>query len=119
MPRVKYSVGSKKRRKKVLKRAKGFWGRRSKLYRVAKTTLLKSLQYAYRDRKVKKREFRKLWITRISAACKQRDMSYSRFIAGLDKANILLNRKVLAYLAVHDSQAFDDIIAMVKKAGEK
>ncbi len=115
MPRAKYSVPSKKRRKKVLKLAKGFWGRKSKLYRVAKTTLLKALQYAYRDRKVKKREFRNLWIARISAACKQRNISYSRFIQGLKKSNILLNRKILAYLAVNDSEAFDKIVETAKK----
>lgn len=118
MPRAKYSVPSRKRRKKILKMAKGFWGRKSKLYRVAKTTLLKALQYAYRDRKVKKREFRKLWITRISAACKQRNISYSKFINGLKKANILINRKILAYLAVNDKEVFDKIVETVKTKAE-
>ncbi len=115
MARAKYSVPSRKRRKKILKSAKGFWGRRSKLYRVAKTTILKALQYSYRDRKNKKRNIRGLWISRISAACKSRELSYSKFINLLKKSNIILNRKILAYIAANDGETFDKIVETVKK----
>lgn len=115
MARAKYAVPSRKRRKKILKLTKGFWGTRSKLYRVAKTILMKSLQYAYRDRKVKKRVFRRLWITRISILAKKYGISYSKFINGLKKSNIVLNRKILAYLAVNDEPVFAKIIEKVKE----
>ncbi|MFH1413622.1 MAG: 50S ribosomal protein L20 [Candidatus Omnitrophota bacterium] len=115
MAKVKHSVASRKRKKKVLKKAKGYWGDRSKQYQQARRTLMHALVYAYRDRRVKKREFRKLWITRINAACRVSGIQYSRFISGLKKAKINLDRKVLADLAVKDSQAFKKLVEIVKK----
>jgi len=115
MSRVKKSSSSKKRRKKVLKMAKGARGGRSKLYRSALETVRKGMQYSYRDRKQKKREFRKLWIARISAACKQRRLSYNKFMNGLMKANIRLNRKILSEIAINDSKTFDKLVAVVKQ----
>ena len=108
--------GSKRKehRKKILKQAKGFWGRRGTNYKAAKDAVAKSLSYAYRDRRDRKGDFRKLWIIRINAACRQEGISYSRFIAGLDKAGIIINRKVLAHLAAEDAQAFKEIVAKVK-----
>lgn len=114
MSRVKTSVTTRKRRKKVLKQAKGYWGRRSKLYKTAKETLMRALQYAYRDRKAKKRIFRSLWIIRINAACKSHNISYNAFMAALKKANIILNRKILAFIAMEDPQGFE---AIIKEAG--
>lgn len=120
MSRTKRSVASKERRKKVLKQAKGARGGRSKLYITALETVRRALQYNYRDRKKKKSEFRKLWITRISAACKQRDISYSRFIGGLEKAGIKINRKILADIAVKDPEVFDAIVNAAKETlGQK
>lgn len=116
MSRVKNSVTTRRRRKKVLKQAKGYWGRKSKLFKTAKEAVMRALQYAYRDRKVRKRDFRTLWITRINAACRNRNISYSKFIAGIKKANINLNRKILAYLAVEDSQSFDKVAEEARKA---
>jgi len=113
MPRAVDGTRHKNRRKKVLKLAKGYWGRRSKLYRTAKDAVAKSLSYAYRDRKVKKREFRSLWITRISAGCRAEGMSYSRFMNGLKRANVQVNRKALSNLAIEDRDAFR---ALVEKA---
>ncbi|MFH1354911.1 MAG: 50S ribosomal protein L20 [Candidatus Omnitrophota bacterium] len=115
MAKVKHSVASRKRKKKVLKKAKGYWGDRSKQYQQARRTLMHALVYAYRDRRVKKREFRKLWITRINAACRVSGIQYSRFISGLKKAKINLDRKVLADLAVKDSQAFKKLVEIAKK----
>ncbi len=109
MSRVK-NLATGKRRKKVLKQAKGYWGRKSKLYKTANETVLRALQYAYRDRKVNKRNFRSLWITRINAACHTRNISYSKFIAGIKKANITLNRKILAYIAMEDPESFNSIV---------
>lgn len=103
-------------KKRLFKRAKGFRGGRGTLLRTVKETLLRSEAYAYRDRRVKKREFRRLWITRITAACKQRDIRYSQFIHGLKKAEIELDRKQLSELAIHDPQAFDAIVAQAKTA---
>ncbi len=110
MPRAKTAVPKKRRRKKILKLAKGYHGKRSRTYRYAKQTLIKALVYAYRDRKAKKREFRKLWITRISAACKMNGISYSKFMNALKKANIRLDRKVLAQIAIEDSEGFKKIV---------
>jgi large subunit ribosomal protein L20 len=114
MPRAKKSSASRKRRKKVLKRARGARGGRSKLYRTAEETTKKALTYAYRDRKRKKRDFRKLWIRRISTACEDNGIFYSRFINGLKKNKIELNRKMLAELAVTDKKAFSELAAMAK-----
>jgi len=108
--------GSKRKehRKKILKQAKGYWGRRHSNYKTAKDAVAKALSYAYRDRKDRKGDFRKLWIIRINAACREEGLSYSRFIAGLDKAGIIINRKALAFLAVHDAPAFKAVIDKVK-----
>lgn len=114
MPRSVNAVASRERRKKILKAAKGYWGRRSNVYTVAKNAVEKGMQYAYRDRKVKKREFRALWIQRINAGAREYDMSYSQFMGALKKNNIELNRKVLADLAMNDPAAFKAIVAKVK-----
>ncbi|MGE4357721.1 MAG: 50S ribosomal protein L20, partial [Candidatus Omnitrophota bacterium] len=100
--------------KKMLKQAKGYWGLRSKLYRRAKETVQRALVYSYRDRRAKKRQFRRLWITRISIACKNHGISYNRFINGLKKAKIELDRKILADLAVNDSAVFSKLVEMSK-----
>jgi len=115
MPRAKSSVVSRKRHKKVLKLAKGYFGSKSKLYRVARQQVMKSLMYAYRDRKARKREFRKLWITRINAAARIHGLSYSRMMNGLKKAGIEINRKMLADLAVNDKNAFAELVELAKK----
>ena len=115
MPRAKSSVVSRKRHKKVLKLTRGYRGAKSKLFRVANQQLLKSLTYAYRDRKARKREFRKLWITRINAATRMNGMSYSKFMHGLKNAGIEVNRKILADLAVNDKKAFNDLVELAKK----
>ena len=114
MPRVKNSVASRRRRKKVLQRAKGYWGGKSRLYKTAKESVERAMLYAYRDRRVRKREFRKLWITRINAAVRPYGLSYSKFIHLLDKNNIRLNRKALADLAVSDPVAFSKIVETVR-----
>lgn len=114
MPRSVNSVASRRRRKKVLKQAKGYFGRRKNVYTVAKNAVEKGLQYAYRDRKQKKRNFRALWIARINAAVRAEGMSYSQFIHKLDEANIHLNRKVLADLAMNQPEAFKAIVDKVK-----
>ncbi|WP_086306733.1 MULTISPECIES: 50S ribosomal protein L20 [Campylobacter] len=116
MARVKTGVVRRHRHKKVLKLARGFYSARHKHFRKAKEQLERSLVYAYRDRRAKKRDFRRLWIIRINAACRLNDISYSRFINGLKKANIELDRKVLANLAMNDAAAFASIVAEVKKA---
>ncbi|ARQ96813.1 MULTISPECIES: 50S ribosomal protein L20 [Campylobacter] len=116
MARVKTGVVRRRRHKKVLKLARGFYSARHKHFRKAKEQLERSLVYAYRDRRAKKRDFRRLWIIRINAACRLNDISYSRFINGLKKANIELDRKVLANLAMNDAAAFASIVAEVKKA---
>jgi len=115
MVRVKRGVTAKKRHKKVISKVKGYYGARRKVFRVAKQALIKSGVYAYRDRKRRKRDFRKLWIIRINAATRIRGLSYSRFILGLNKANINLNRKILSDMAVHDELAFDIIFSKVKE----
>lgn len=114
MPRSVNAVASRRRRKKIMNLAKGYWGSRSKVYTVAKNTVEKGLQYAFRDRKVKKREFRALWIQRINAATREHGMSYSQFIGKLANKNIGLNRKVLADLAMNDPKAFKAIVDAVK-----
>ena len=114
MPRVKNSVKTRRRRKKILKLAKGYFGSKSKLFRVANQQVLKSLSYAYRDRKARKREFRKLWITRINAAARNNGLSYSRFMEGLKKAGVEINRKMLADLAVNDPVAFSTLVKVAQ-----
>lgn len=106
MPRVKRGVTARARHKKVLKQAKGYYGARSRIYRVAKQAVIKAGQYAYRDRRQRKRQFRALWIVRINAAAREFGLSYSRFINGLKKASVEIDRKVLADLAVRDKEAF-------------
>lgn len=112
--RIKRATNAVKKRRKILKQAKGYRGAKSKLYRVAREQVMKSGMYAYIGRKQKKRDFRALWITRINAACRLNDISYSRFIAGLKAKNIDLNRKVLADIAVRDPQAFAELVKQVK-----
>jgi large subunit ribosomal protein L20 len=116
MPRSKSGTIHKRRVKSVLNKTKGFRGARSKLYRTAKNAMFKSLSYAYSGRKQKKRHFRQLWIARINAVCRNNDISYSRFIYGLDKAGIEINRKTLANLAITDPKAFEQLIETAKKA---
>ncbi len=115
MPRVKRGNKARKRRKKVLKNAKGYFGSKSKLFRPAKQQVMKSLEYAYRDRKNKKREFRRLWITRINAAARNNGLSYSRLINGLKQANVELDRKIMADLAVNDKEAFARLVELAKE----
>ncbi|MEN9681558.1 MAG: hypothetical protein RLZ25_391 [Pseudomonadota bacterium] len=109
MPRVKRGVTAKARHKKVLKQAKGYYGARSRIYRVAKQAVIKAGQYAYRDRRQRKRQFRSLWIVRINAAAREFGLSYSRFIDGLNKASVAIDRKVLADIAVYDKEAFAEL----------
>ena len=116
MARVKRGVQARKRHKKVLKLAKGYYNARRKIYRVAKQAVIKAGQYAYRDRKARKRTFRALWITRINAGARNNGMSYSRFINGLKKADISLDRKVLADMAVHDKAGFAAVVEQAKVA---
>ncbi|HHZ88081.1 MAG TPA: 50S ribosomal protein L20 [Chromatiaceae bacterium] len=116
MARVKRGVTARKRHNKVLKEAKGYRGARSRVYRVAKQAVIKAGQYAYRDRRQRKRQFRTLWISRINAAARECGMSYSRLIDGLNKASIEVDRKVLADIAVHDSDAFASIADKAKAA---
>ncbi len=116
MPRVKRSVHARKKRRKVLEQAKGYWGLKHSSYRRAKEQVEKSLVYAYRDRKAKKRTFRRLWIMRINAAARQHGLSYNQFVAGCRAANIELDRKVLADLAVDDPAAFGAIAEQAKAA---
>ena len=114
MPRSVNAVASRKRRKKILKAARGYFGARSKVYTVAKNAVEKAMSYAYRDRRNKKRTFRRLWITRINAATRMHDMNYSKFMHGLKKAEIDLNRKVLADMAMNHPEVFTDIVNKVK-----
>jgi large subunit ribosomal protein L20 len=106
MPRVKRGVVARQRRKKILKQAKGYYGARSRTFKVAKQAVIKAGQYAYRDRRQRKRQFRSLWIVRINAGAREHGLSYSRFIAGLKKAGIEVDRRVLADLALHEKEAF-------------
>ena len=115
MPRVKGGYVTRQRRKKVLKLAKGYFGSKHTLYKTAHEQVMRSLAYAYRDRKARKRDFRKLWIQRINAACKLNDMKYSRFINGLNRAGIEVNRKMLAEMAVNDAQGFAQLVELAKQ----
>lgn len=115
MARVKGGMNAKRKHNKVLKLAKGFRGARSKQYRVAKQSVMRALTESYRGRKEKKRQFRELWITRINAACRLNDISYSKFMYGLKKANVLINRKILAELAVSDEKAFAKLAETAKE----
>jgi len=116
MARIKRAVNAHKKRRKVLKLAKGYWGAKSKQYRTASEQVRRSLRYAYIGRKLRKRDFRRLWITRINAAARLSGMSYSTFISGLKKKNIEVNRKMLADLAVNDAAAFAQLVDIAKKA---
>jgi large subunit ribosomal protein L20 len=116
MPRSKKGAAKRQAKKRLFRRVKGYVGARSKLYRVAKQSRMKGDQFAFRDRRAKKRDFRRLWITRISAACRMRDIAYSVFVNGLKKAGIALDRKVLADLALNDPKAFDAVVAEVRGA---
>ena len=120
MARVKNGATTKARHKKVLKQAKGYFGSKHRLYKTAKEQLMHSGQYAFRDRKQKKRDFRKLWITRINAACRANEISYSRFIEGLTKAGVEVNRKMLSEIAINDPKAFSELVKVAKdgKAGK-
>lgn len=117
MTRVKSGVQTKRRHKKILKEASGYFGSKHRLYKSAKEQLMHAGVYAYRDRRQKKREFRKLWITRINAACRMNDISYSKFINGLNKAGIEINRKMLSEIAINDMDAFKELVN-VAKTGE-
>jgi large subunit ribosomal protein L20 len=116
MARVKGAMATRKRRNKVLKLAKGYWGAKSKHFKMAKEAVMKSGNYAYIGRRLKKRDFRKLWITRISAACKMNGMNYSTFMNGLKKAGITLNRKMLSEIAIADEAAFKALVEKAKAA---
>jgi large subunit ribosomal protein L20 len=116
MPRAKTGTVRRAKHKKILKRAKGFWGLRSRSFRVAQQTLLNAADYSYRDRRDKKNIFRRLWIARINAAARQEGLSYSRFIAGLRRSNVELDRKVLADLAVREPEAFRSLVEVAKGA---
>ena len=116
MARIKRAVNSLKKRRKVMKLAKGYWGAKSKQYRAASEQVARSLRYAYEGRKLRKRDFRRLWITRINAAARINGMSYSKFICGLKKAGIDLNRKMLAEIAVSDKAAFTALVEKAKAA---
>ncbi len=115
MPRSRNKVASRERRRKILKQAKGYWGRRKNVYRVAKNAVEKAMLYQYRDRKVRKREFRKLWIMRINAAARQNGTTYSKLMGALNKKEVKINRKVLADLAVNDADAFAVIVKHATK----
>ena len=116
MARVKGGTVARARRKKTLKEAKGYFGSKHRLYKTAKEQLLHSGVYAYRDRRQKKRDFRKLWITRINAACRENEISYSKFMNGLNKAGLIVNRKMLAELAIDSPKAFSDLVVIAKDA---
>ena len=116
MPRSRKGAARHRKHKRVLRAARGYWGGRHRLYSVAKVALMRAQRYAYRDRRVKKRFFRSLWIARINAAVREQGLSYSRFIAGLTKSGIALDRRSLAELAVRDRAAFDEVVATVKAA---
>ena len=116
MTRVKGGTVARARRKKVLKEAKGYFGSKHRLYKTAHEQVMHSGQYAYRDRRQNKRNFRKLWITRINAACRENEISYSKFINGLNKAGVTINRKMLSELAIDNKQAFSDLVTIAKDA---
>ncbi|MEI8173177.1 MAG: 50S ribosomal protein L20 [Deltaproteobacteria bacterium] len=114
MSRVKRGVNAKKKRRKILKLAKGYFGARSRLLRTATEAVDRAMKYAYRDRRVRKRDFRKLWIARINAAARSQDITYSRLIDGMNKAGVEINRKILSDIAIHDPQAFSAIVNVAK-----
>jgi len=114
MPRVKRAITAKKKRRKILRMAKGFFGARSRLLRTATEAVDRAMKYAYRDRRVRKRDFRKLWIARINAAARLNGISYSRLIDGIKKAHVAIDRKMLADLAVHDPKGFSQIVSLAK-----
>ncbi|MBR5308455.1 MAG: 50S ribosomal protein L20 [Clostridia bacterium] len=116
MARVKGAIMTRKRRNRVLKAAKGYWGSKSKHFKMAKQAVLKSGNYAFAGRKLKKRDFRRLWISRISAACKANDINYSKFMNGLKKAGVTLNRKMLSEIAIADKAAFTALVEQAKAA---
>ena len=116
MARIKRGVSTRRRHKKIMKWAKGYHGSRSKTFRVANQAVMRAWQYAYAHRRLRKRDFRKLWIARINAACRQNDMSYSTFIYGLKVAGIEINRKMLADLAINDEKAFADLVQLAKES---
>ena len=116
MARVKTGTITKARRKKILKKAKGYFGSKHRLFKTAKEQVMHSGKYAYRDRRANKRNFRKIWITRINAACRENEISYSKFIDGLNKAGVVINRKMLSELAISDPKAFSDIVKVAKDA---
>jgi len=115
MPRATYGAARHRRKVRVFRAAKGYHAARSKLYRTAKEAVVRAGVYSYRDRRRRKRDFRSLWITRLTAACRQRGIAYSRFLFGLHQANVALNRKMLSELAIHDPQAFDAVVEVAKK----
>ena len=115
MAKIKHSVATRKRKKKLLKKTKGYWGDRSKQFQQAKRALMHALVYAYRDRRVRKREFRSLWIARINAACRQAGITYSVFMNGLKKSKVAIDRKILADLAVRDNKAFAKLVEIAKE----
>lgn len=116
MARIKRGVSTRRRHKKIMKLAKGYHGSRSKTFRVANQAVMRAWQYAYAHRRLRKRDFRKLWIARINAACRQNEMSYSTFIHGLKVAGIEINRKMLADLAINDEKAFADLVQLAKES---
>ena len=116
MARVKTGYTTKRRHKKILKQAKGYFGSKHRLYKTAKEQLMHSGVYAFRDRRAKKRDFRKLWITRINAECRNNEISYSRFIDGLNKAGVIINRKMLSEMAIEDPKAFSNLVKLAKDA---
>ncbi len=116
MPRVKGGTTNRARHKKVMKQAKGYFGSKHRLYKSANEQVMRSLAYSYRDRRQRKRDFRKLWITRINAACRENEISYSRFIDGLNKAGVTINRKMLSELAIDNPKAFSDLVEISKDA---
>lgn len=115
MVRTKYAPARKRKTKRILKAAKGYYGAKHRLYRTAKEAVTRSLVYAYRDRKRRKRDFRRLWISRINAACRNQDISYNRFIDGLKKAKIAIDRKILSDLAINDPDTFTQLVDIAKK----
>lgn len=116
MPRARHGVSAHRKRKKILKKAEGYWGGRHRLYTVARDSVKRAMAYATRDRKVRKRDFRRLWITRINAACRAQGVSYSLFVKGLKVAKVDLDRKVLADIAVHDSGTFQELVTLAKNS---
>lgn len=116
MARIKRGVATRRRHKKIMKLAKGYYGNRSRTFRVANQAVMRAWKYSYAHRRLRKRDFRKLWISRINAACRQNDMSYSTFIHGLKTAGVEINRKMLADLAISDEKAFADLVALAKNS---